>query len=77
MAKYININSKFNPYSFDEMVKPFQMYGEEYKNVENQLSDLNARSSIWENKLDPIVDEQIYTRYKDYSNNHHSNKLLS
>ena len=27
----LTINSEFKPYSFDELIKPYQIYGQEYK----------------------------------------------
>ena len=37
MANYFVIDNTFRPYSFDELVKPYQMYGEAYKQQEALL----------------------------------------
>lgn len=37
MANYFVINSKFKPYSFDELIKPYQMYAQEYDKQEALL----------------------------------------
>ena len=68
MANYFVIDNTFRPYSFDELVKPYQMYGEAYREIEDNLSALETAAGEWEQKAneqsDPIAHAQ-YLRYAD------------
>ena len=49
MANYsLVVNSKFQPFSFERYIQPYQMYGEAYKEVENALGELATKASVWE-----------------------------
>lgn len=39
-SNYISINSKFNPFTFDELIKPVQMYQQAYDKFETDLTAL-------------------------------------
>ena len=41
MANYFVIDNTFRPYSFDELIKPYQMYGEAYKQ-DDSLREMQA-----------------------------------
>lgn len=64
----IVLNSKFNPYSFDEMLKPLQIYGQEYKAQEEERSKFETLSAQWKNKLNKNLDTKAYTQYEGYMN---------
>ena len=63
----LQINSQFQPFSFDELVKPYVMYGQAYKDTENAYTDLDTKASIWENLANQQTDPIAYAQYKKYS----------
>ena len=44
---YITINSRFKPYSYDELVKPLLYYKEAYDKIEKDYSDLAAQAETF------------------------------
>ena len=40
MARYLTINSKFNPITFEERMKPLLLYKEEYEKQEEALNKM-------------------------------------
>lgn len=68
MANYeLVVNSKFQPFSFERYIQPYQMYGEAYKEVENALGELATKASIWDKLANEQTDSKAYKLYKDYS----------
>lgn len=68
MGRYITLNSQFNPFSFDDYIKPYQIYGEAYKEMENQYDDLSSKATILENLANSAIDQREYQQYKSWSN---------
>lgn len=64
---YIVSGSRFKPYSFDEMIKPYQMYTEAYNQVENELGNLDLMASDVDSKLsqDDAVLKNTYKSFKE------------
>lgn len=70
MANYsLVINSKFQPFSFERYIQPYQMYGEAYKEIENQYGELATKASVWDEMANEQTDPYAYKMYKTYSNN--------
>lgn len=68
MANYsLIVNSKFQPFSFERYIQPYQMYGEVYKEVENALGELATKASIWDKLANEQTDSKAYRMYKIYS----------
>ena len=68
MANYsLVVNSKFQPFSFERYIQPYQMYGEAYKEVENALGELATKASIWEKLANEQADKDVYDMYKSYA----------
>lgn len=68
MANYsLVVNSKFRPYSFDELVKPYAIYGQAYDEQQNQLSDLAVKSNVWKGLANQQTDPTAYQMYKTYA----------
>lgn len=65
------INSRFNPYSYDELVRPLEAYTEQYNAMEEKYSDLAAQAEAWKSAVNreknPIA-YQMYKRYTDHLN---------
>lgn len=68
MANYnLVVNSKFQPFSFERYIQPYQMYGEAYKEVENALGELATKASVWEKLANNQTDKEAYDMYKSYA----------
>lgn len=61
-------NSMFNPVTFDEMLKPHQMYTEAYNQQQGVVNDLDTKASVWEKLAASEKDKDTYDRYKEYEN---------
>ena len=68
MANYLVINSKFQPFSFERYLQPYQIYGEAYKEIENQYGELATKASVWDEMANEQTDPYAYKMYKTYSN---------
>lgn len=67
MGRYITLNSTFKPFSFEDYIKPYQIYGEAYKEMENQYTDLSDKATILENLANSTQDQAEYQKYKSWS----------
>lgn len=79
MANYsIVSNARFTPFSFDQMVKPFQMYGEYYAQQEQLASSLAEQAAEWGQKANETTDPITYQKYKSFEEdlNRQSDRLL-
>ena len=63
----IVINSKFRPFSYDEMIKPVQAMYEQQSKIEEGLSELETKANIWEGLANEQTDEKAYKQYKKYA----------
>lgn len=68
MANYLVINSKFQPFSFERYIQPYQIYGEAYKEIENQYGELATKANVWDEMANEQTDPYAYKMYKTYSN---------
>lgn len=69
MANYsLVVNSKFQPFSFDRYLQPYQIYGQNYKEIEEQYTDLSIKAGIWEGLANKQTDPHTYKMYKTYAN---------
>lgn len=66
MAQYLTINSTFKPYTFEEMLKPLQIYGEEYARQEAALNELQTKADMWKNIVNETNDPKAYKMYESY-----------
>jgi hypothetical protein len=64
---YITLNSQFRPFTYDELVKPLQDYGEAYREVEEQYSTLAQQTEAWKNIATQENSPEAYAMYKKYS----------
>lgn len=62
------VNSKFNPFSFERYIQPYQIYGQAYREVENALGELGTKASVWEEMANEQTDPYAYKMYKTYAN---------
>ena len=68
MANYLVINSKFQPFSFERYIQPYQIYGEAYKEIEDQYGELATKANVWDEMANEQTDPYAYKMYKTYSN---------
>ena len=68
MANYLVINSKFQPFSFERYLQPYQIYGEAYKEIENQYGELATKADVWDEMANEQTDPYAYNMYKTFSN---------
>lgn len=69
MANYsLVVNSKFQPFSFDRYLQPYQIYGQNYKEIEEQYTDLSTKAGIWDSLANKQTDPRTYKMYKTYAN---------
>lgn len=69
MANYsLVVNSKFQPFSFERYIQPYQIYGEAYKEVENAYGELSQKANVWEEMANEQTDPYAYKMYKTYAN---------
>lgn len=59
-------NARFTPFSFDQMVKPFQMYKEYYDKQEEIATSLAEQAAEIGQKANEASDPITYQKYKDY-----------
>lgn len=71
------INSRFTPFSYQEMLAPVLMASQMHQDLENQYGDLEANAKTWSSKTNEYKDPYAYSLYKNYSDEleNQSNKL--
>ena len=69
MARYLTINSKFNPITFEERMKPLLLYKEEYENQEKSLNKILEESQSLADLKNYPQDSDVYRQYQEYQNN--------
>lgn len=62
------INSKFRPFTYDEMVKPLAQYKEAYDKVEQDYTNLTLETEALKNMIDRNRDKEVYDSYSNYAN---------
>ena len=68
MANYsLIINSRYKPFSYQELLAPALMATQAHQDIETQYADLDTRASVWENMTNEQTDPYAYKMYKRYS----------
>lgn len=65
---YIVTNNRFKPYTFDEMLKPYQMYTEAYNKIEDELGNLEIMAGDVAAKLTNNPEDQELRKLYDNFN---------
>lgn len=60
-------NTRFNPFSYDEMLKPVLIAEQAHREAEEAYSDLMTKSGNWDKMLNPEVDAEAYNMYTTYA----------
>jgi len=61
------INSRFRPFSYQEMLAPVAQATQSHQALEDAYSELNTNASIWEGLANKESDPITYQRYKDFA----------
>lgn len=61
------IDSRFNPFSYQEMLAPALMATQAHQELENQYSELATKANIWDKLANEQTDSKAYRMYKAYS----------
>lgn len=64
----IVINSKFRPFSYDELIKPMLQYKEAYDKAEADYSTLAAQTEQWKDIANQTQSPEAYAMYSKYAN---------
>ena len=67
-ANYLTVNTQFNPYTLQEMLVPYQMYGEEYRRREDLQNQYSDAADVLGAYLDIERDKEAYAAYNAYKN---------
>ena len=68
MANYsLVIDSKFSPFTFQELLQPALMATQAHQELENQYGELATKANIWEEMANEQTDPYAYKMYKKYS----------
>ena len=62
------IDSKFRPFSYDELIKPLMQYKEVYDKVEADYSNLAAQTEQWKDIANQTQSPEAYAMYSKYAN---------
>lgn len=64
----LTIDSKFRPFSYDELIKPLIQYKETYDKVEADYSNLAAQTEQWKDIANQTQSPEAYAMYSKYAN---------
>lgn len=64
---YLKLDTKFNPFTYDEIMKPLLYYNEAYKEAEADYSDLASQSGAFEDIVNRETSPEAYDMYHRFS----------
>ena len=62
------INSRFKPFSYEEMLRPLAAYTDEYNAQEAAYGELADKAAQWERLKNSEMDQDTYQQYRNYAN---------
>lgn len=69
MANYSLVaNTQFKSRSFDDLIRPYAMYTQEYRAQEDALADLATKADVWQGLANEQTDPVAYAQYTNYAN---------
>lgn len=60
-------NAKFNPYTFDEMLKPLAMAADAYNAVQSGIEELGAKADLMKKYANEVPDSKTANMYNSYA----------
>lgn len=64
---YLQLDTRFNPFTYDEMVKPLVYYKQAYDEAEAAYSDLATQTEAWKNIANRDQSPQAFEMFQRYS----------
>lgn len=64
---YLQLDTKFNPFTYDEMVKPLLYYRQAYDEAEAAYSDLVTQTEAWKDIANREKSPEAFEMYQRYS----------
>lgn len=64
---YLQLDTKFNPFTYDEMVKPLLYYKQAYDEAEAAYSDLVTQTEAWKDIANREKSPEAFEMYQRYS----------
>ena len=61
-------NSQFKARNFEDMIRPYAMYTQEYRAQENAIADLATKADVWAGLANEQTDPVAYAQYTNYAN---------
>ena len=61
-------NARFNPYTFDEMLKPLAMAADAYNTVQSGIEELGAKADLMKMYANEVPDSKTANMYNSYAN---------
>lgn len=69
MANYSLVaNTQFKARSFDDLLRPYAMYTQEYRAQEDALAELATKADVWQGLANEQTDPVAYAQYTNYAN---------
>lgn len=67
MSIVLTNSAKFNPYTFDEMLKPLAMAAEAYNTVQSGIEELGAKADLMKMYANEVPDSKTADMYNSYA----------
>ena len=61
-------NTQFKARSFDDLLRPYAMYTQEYRAQEDAIADLATKADVWAGLANEQTDPVAYAQYTNYAN---------
>ena len=61
-------NTQFKARNFDDMIRPYVMYTQEYRAQEDAIADLATKANVWAGLANEQTDPVAYAQYTNYAN---------
>ena len=61
-------NTQFKARNFDDMIRPYVMYTQEYRAQEDAIADLATKADVWAGLANEQTDPIAYAQYTNYAN---------
>ena len=66
MAYNLVLDTRFNPFTYDEMIKPVEAATKAHQALEEEYGNYQQATGIWENRINQDVDPELYAIYRAY-----------
>ena len=61
-------NSQFRARSFDDLLRPYAMYTQEYRAQQDSIAELATKADVWQGLANEQTDPVAYAQYTNYAN---------